>query len=63
MQTTFRALAAALLLLAFSMPAHAGDVEDCRSKAKMTNEARLKACNAVIDSKQATDADLAFAYY
>ena len=62
-QTTFRALAAALLLLAFSMPAHAGDVEDCRSKAKMTNEARLKACNAVIDSKQATDADLAFAYY
>ena len=46
-QTTFRTLAAALLLLAFSMPAQADDVADCRSKAKMSNEDRLKACNAV----------------
>lgn len=62
-QTTLRTLASALLLLAFSAPALAGDVEDCRSKAKMSNEARLKSCNAVIDGKQAKDADLAFAYY
>ena len=62
-QTTFRTLAAALLLLAFSMPAQADDIEDCRSKAKMSNEDRLKACNAVIDGKQTKDADLAFAYF
>ena len=62
-QTPIRTLAAALFLLALALPAQAGDVEDCRSKAEMTNEARLKACDAVIDGKQAKGPDLAYAYY
>lgn len=54
---------ALLLLLATAATARAGDIEDCRSKAQMPNDARIKACNAVIDGKQAAAADVAFAYY
>lgn len=54
---------ALLLLLALAGPALSGPVEDCRSKADMTNEARLTACTAVIDGKEASGPDLAFAYY
>lgn len=61
-RTPFLSMAMALLLVA-SASAWAGDVEDCRSKAQMPNEARIKACNAVIDGKQAPAADVAFAYY
>lgn len=59
----FKAVAAALFVLAIPAPAHAGDIEDCRSKEQIPSEARLKACTAVIDGKQAPTADIAFAYY
>ena len=61
--TTFKALATALLLCAVPAAAHAGDIEDCRSPEQITNELRLKACTAVIDGKQASTADTAYAYY
>lgn len=60
---TARLLTTALLLLGFAGPALSGPVEDCRSKADMTNEARLTACTAVIGGKEASGPDLAFAYY
>ncbi len=59
----FTSVTFAALLLAASAPASAGDIEDCRSKAQLTTAARLKACSAVIDAKQAAAPDLAFAYY
>ena len=58
-----KALATALILFTLQAPAHATDIEDCRSKDEITNEARVKACSAVIDGKQASPADTAFAYY
>ncbi|MCA3561239.1 MAG: tetratricopeptide repeat protein [Aestuariivirga sp.] len=58
-----KTLAAALLLLALPAAAHAGGIEDCRSKEQISNETRLKACSAVIDGKQASTADTAYAYY
>lgn len=62
-RTTFKAMAAALFLLSMPALAHAGDIEDCRSKEQITNEVRLKACTAVIDGKQASATDMAYAYY
>lgn len=59
----FKTLAMALLLCALPAAAHAGDIDDCRSTAQIPNEARLKACSAVIDGKQASTADTAYAYY
>lgn len=58
-----RALAPAMLLIGLSAVAHAGAIEECRSTAQMTNAARLEACTAVIDSKQAGATDTAYAYY
>jgi len=60
---TARRLATAALLLAFTAPVHASDIDDCRSKAEITNEARLKACTSVIDAGTAGTADIAYAYY
>ena len=62
-RTTFKAMATALFLFAIPAAAHAGDVEVCRSKEQITNEVRLKACTAVIDGKQASTNDTAYAYY
>lgn len=62
-RTIANAVAAALLLFALPVMAHAGDIEDCRGPDQITNEARLKACTAVIDGKQASAADTAFAHY
>lgn len=59
----FKAASVIALLLATVTSASAGPVDDCRSKAQVTNESRLKACTAVIDGKQAAAADVAFAYY
>lgn len=56
-------IAAALVFLRLSGGAMAGAVEDCRSKADMTNESRMKACTAVIDGQQASPADTAYAHY
>ena len=53
--------AAGLLLL--TLPALASDIDDCRSKAAVTNEVRLKACSAVINDKAASTADQAYAFY
>ena len=61
--TTFKAMATALFLFALPTLAHAGDIDDCRSKQQMSNEVRLKACSAVIDGKQASTTDTAYAYY
>jgi tetratricopeptide (TPR) repeat protein len=66
--TPLKTLATALLFSALSasvLPAsaHAADIDECRSKAQVPNEARLKACSAVIDGKQASTADTAYAYY
>ncbi|MCX7348407.1 MAG: tetratricopeptide repeat protein [Alphaproteobacteria bacterium] len=61
--TTFKALATALFLFAMPTLAHAGDIDDCRSKEQIPNEARIKACTAVIDGKQASTTDTAYAYY
>ena len=59
-----KTLAAALLvLLALPAAAHADDIDDCRSKAAVTNEARIKSCTAVIDANKASPADMAYAYY
>lgn len=60
---TILAAAAALLLMAAGAPARAGDVEDCRARGPVTNEALLKSCTAVIDAGQAAPADLAYAHY
>lgn len=59
----FKTVAAAMFIMALSAPAHAGDIETCRSKEQVTNEVRLKACTAVIDGKQAGTGDLAYAFY
>ena len=61
--TTFKAMATALFLFALPALAHAGDIDVCRSKDQITNEDRIKACTAVIDGKQASTADTAYAYY
>jgi Tfp pilus assembly protein PilF len=57
------ATATALFLAATPLLAHAGDIEDCRTREQVTNEVRLKACTAVIDGKQASTTDTAYAYY
>lgn len=62
-RTFLPALAATLLLFAMPPTAQAGDLEDCRTPDQIANELRLKACTAVIDGKQASTADTAFAYY
>ncbi|WP_146256008.1 tetratricopeptide repeat protein [Aestuariivirga litoralis] len=62
-RTILRALAPALLLAGLSAAAHAGAVEDCRSTAQVTNASLLAACTAVIDGKQASASDTAYAYY
>ena len=62
-RTTFKAAVAALLFFAFTGAAHAGDIDDCRSKAQVPNDVRIKACTAVIDGKQASTADTAYGYY
>ena len=62
-RTALKAMAAFLLLLALTAPARASDLDDCRSKEQIPNEARMKACSAVIDGGQASAADLAYAYY
>lgn len=51
------------MLLALPSLAHAGDIDDCRSAAQVTNEARLKSCTAVIDANVASPGDLAYAHY
>lgn len=61
--TSFKAAAAAVLLFAFQGAANAADIDDCRSTGPISNEARIKACIAVIDGKQASTADTAYAYY
>ncbi|MEI7599582.1 MAG: tetratricopeptide repeat protein [Aestuariivirga sp.] len=61
--TTFKTMATALFLFAIPALAHAGDIDDCRSKEQVPNEARLKACTAVIDGKQTSTTDTAYAYY
>lgn len=63
LRTSLRAAAAAALLFAFQGLAHAGDIDDCRSKEQLPNEARIKACTAVIDGKKASPTDTAYAYY
>ncbi len=62
-RTTLKAAAAAVLFFAFQGLAHAGDIDVCRSKDQITNEVRIKACTAVIDGKQASPTDTAYAYY
>lgn len=62
-RTIIKALATALLLAACQGPAHATDLDDCRSKDQISNAARITACSAVIDAKQASVADMAYAYY
>jgi len=62
-RTILRALAPALLLAGLSAAAHAGAVEDCRSTAQVTNASLLAACTAVIDGKQASASDTAYAHY
>ena len=62
-RTTLKAMAAALLLLTMAASVRAGDLDDCRSKEQIPNEARMKACSAVIAAGQAGTADLAYAYY
>lgn len=58
-----RVFATALLLTTMPLLAHAGDIEDCRTPDQISNEARLKACTAVIDGKTASTTDTAYAYY
>lgn len=62
-RSTLKALATALILFTLQAPAHATDIDDCRSKAEVPNEARIKSCSAVIDGKQANATDTAYAYY
>jgi tetratricopeptide (TPR) repeat protein len=62
-RTSLKAVAAALLFFAFQGLAHAADIDDCRSKDQLPNDARIKACTAVIDGKKASAADTAYAYY
>lgn len=52
-----------MVFLLLCLPAHAAAIDDCRSKAQITNEVRLKACTAVIDSKDASAKDRAYAYF
>ena len=63
MRFPFKTLATALLLLVTTSAANAADIDDCRTREKIPEETRLKACNAVIDSKTATSADAAYAHY
>lgn len=65
MTTRSNMMSMATGLFLFLMPAlaHAGDIDDCRSRDQIANGVRLKACTAVIDGKQASTADTAYAYY
>lgn len=66
-RSIFKSLATAVTFAALcaSVPASAGAaaLDDCRSKAEIPNAARLQACTSVIDGKQASPADTAYAYY